>query len=288
MYVCVRLPTCERFMRAWRDKWQTGGDICEERATWERGVEVGFGGLWGTKWDRRVGRVRFNSDSDVSVGHVDWQAFGATVYPPFLFLLCRAACDKKRGRRGPRATWRADNAGEMCTGIIFPGKCGVIEKKNERARGGGATRRCMLPELSGLYFAGDERAGSKDGEGRRAHPGDSTWCCWMETRAMIEDPYARIRQVHKCYRWNSDQWRFNKVEMDGVVWLTRKFCRERRKELYSQQRKDLMYLLISIRNLLSLFYFRFSRVISLFLSLPRLLPLAKILKISRLQDVDED
>lgn len=44
---------------------------------------MGFGGLWGTKWDRRVGRVRFNSDSDVSVGHVDWQAFGATEFTPF-------------------------------------------------------------------------------------------------------------------------------------------------------------------------------------------------------------
>lgn len=41
----------------------------------------GFGGSMGAKWDRRVGRVRFNSDSDVSVGHVDWQAFGATVHP---------------------------------------------------------------------------------------------------------------------------------------------------------------------------------------------------------------
>lgn len=43
----------------------------------------GFWGSMGAKWDRRVGRVRFNSDSDVSVGHVDWQAFGATVHPPF-------------------------------------------------------------------------------------------------------------------------------------------------------------------------------------------------------------
>lgn len=53
-----------------------------ERRESAAGAEVGFGGLWGAKWDRRVARVRFNSDSDVSVGHVDWQAFGATVHSP--------------------------------------------------------------------------------------------------------------------------------------------------------------------------------------------------------------
>lgn len=40
----------------------------------------------------------------------------------------------------------------MCTGIIFPGKCGVIEKKNESA--GGSDAAMHAPELSGLYFAG--------------------------------------------------------------------------------------------------------------------------------------
>lgn len=77
--------------RAWDVRAGGGGE----------GAEVGFGGLWAAKWDRRVGRVRFNSDSDVRVGHVDWQAaFGATVRPLFLRLLARAACDKKRGQRG--------------------------------------------------------------------------------------------------------------------------------------------------------------------------------------------
>jgi len=51
----------------------------------------------------------------------------------------------------------------MCTGIIFPGKCGVIEKKNERARGSDAAMH--TPELSGLYFAGVKES-SKDGNFR--------------------------------------------------------------------------------------------------------------------------
>lgn len=142
-------------------------------------------------------------------------------------------------------------------------------RKKERERGSDAAMHA--PELSGLYFAGmRERVQRMEKEDARIQAILLDAVGW-ETRAMIEDPYARIRQVHKCYRWNSDRWRFNKVEMDGVVWLTWKFCSERCKELYSQQRKDLMYLLISLRNLLSLFYFRFSLVISLFSLLSYLL-----------------
>lgn len=79
-------------------------------------------------------------------------------------------------RREPRVTRRADNAGEMCTGIIFPSKCGVIEKKNENLRrdegereGGGKRRggNSTLPKLSGLYFAGRGASGGWRERGTR-------------------------------------------------------------------------------------------------------------------------
>lgn len=108
----------------------------------ERGI------LQGRNRDSRIKkRVRFNSDSDVSIGHIGWQAFRTTV-ALFSLLLTRAMRGKKQGKRESRVTWRADNAGEMCTGIIFPGKCGVIEKKNENigeeGREGKTAWRCML------------------------------------------------------------------------------------------------------------------------------------------------
>jgi hypothetical protein len=79
-------------------------------------------------------------------------------------LLSRAARGEKSGDGG--VTWRADNAGEMCTGIIFPGKCAVIEKKNERR---GRRRGSVCSESFGLYFVGMRAAGSRDGKERRAH-----------------------------------------------------------------------------------------------------------------------
>lgn len=110
-----------------------------------------------------------------------------------------------RQKAGTAATWRADNAGEMCTGIIFPGKCGVIEKKRT-SEPGGCDATMHAPELSGLHFA--KGGGKRERERERA--GFKGWKEEMRailldavgwgTRAMIEDPYARIRQVHKCYR----------------------------------------------------------------------------------------
>lgn len=131
---------------------------------------MGFGGLWAAKWDRRVGRVRFNSDSDVRVGHVDWQAFGATVRSPFLRLHSRAQRATKSGDSGgPRATWRADNAGEMCTGIIFPGKCGVIEKKGRECRGRERRSDACSRVIRTLFRAGARERAQRMEKGRRAH-----------------------------------------------------------------------------------------------------------------------
>lgn len=161
MYTYVRSSWCERSAQAWRDKWQTV-EIYSRRA--RRGGR-GFrkGSLQGVK--QRTVALRRESVSIQIVGRVGWRAFGATIALPFSSPFSSNA-QQKAGtgeKREPRVTRRADNAGEMCTGIIFPSKCGVIEKKNEKPlaerkgkgrwrerRGGNST----LPKLSGLYFAG--------------------------------------------------------------------------------------------------------------------------------------
>lgn len=69
----------------------------------------------------------------------------------------------------------------MCTGIIFPGKCGVIEKKDERKkerkRGEREGKRwCMLRVIRTLF--------RRDGRGVREVVGGKRW----------EKGDARIRQ----------------------------------------------------------------------------------------------
>lgn len=115
---------------------------------------MGFGGpCRGRNGAVASRRVRFNSDSDVSVGRVGWRAF-ATVTPSSVVRCQNRMQQKARASGG--VTWRPDNAGEMCTGIIFPGKCGVIEKKEE-----GATRWRMLQVIRTLFREGERRQGKK-------------------------------------------------------------------------------------------------------------------------------
>jgi len=211
--VCICASVCqhERFIRAW-DKWQTAEISAKSEGHESGGVEVGFGSLWGAKWDRRVGRVRFNSDSDVSVGHVDWQAFGATVHPLSSSFSSRTACDKKRGGRGSRATWRADNVGEMCTGIIFPGKCGVIEKKERKSRGEGGGRDACSRVIRTL-FCGGERASSTDGKRRRIRfylmlldeNESNDWRLLRKNQASSQILPVKFRSV--AFQWSGNGWR---------------------------------------------------------------------------------
>jgi len=187
----LRIP-CEPEINGRQPEISAKSEGCEKSG----GDRSGFQRV-GNETVASLRRVRFNSDSDVSVerlagfrGNSRSLPASLTLPPP---LHPRAGCAAKNAaavaaREGQRG--RADNAGEMCMGIIFPGKCGVMEKKRKkkerrknrkrkkrRERGGEKKKRkkrkekkakkkprssgngavMRASELSGLYFAGKEK-----------------------------------------------------------------------------------------------------------------------------------
>lgn len=100
-----------------------GGDIFARGEESEGEGEGIDGGFWkeglqgeeeGAKQDGVKKRVRFNSDSDISVG---WQAFGATESPPLLFPLLTRAMHGKKHRGQKRGGSNRGQPGEQITRV---------------------------------------------------------------------------------------------------------------------------------------------------------------------------